>query len=174
MQLLGKNHLGKYNLTLKEVRDKSIANYEEHGNSENGTPLYRFLQTTMLGGEEPSYMALSVCKSDQVEMGDFDNEHTHRGSRYGINKRMPCTCGDWRSNETAEFMKGIGYAPHQALWENKNARDTLSSICPRVSFPILPTLPYSTNTTVFYQHHPISPTLQALANRDRTSATSFL
>ena len=40
MQLLGKNHLGKYNLTLKEVRDKSIANYEEHGNSENGTPLY--------------------------------------------------------------------------------------------------------------------------------------
>jgi hypothetical protein len=139
MQLLGKDSLEKYNLTLEEVRDKSIANYDQRGNRDNGTPLYRFFKATINGAEKPSYMALPVCKSDQVEMGDFDNDHTHGGGHFGINKRLPCTCGDWKSNETAQFMKAIGYAPHQALWEDKNARDTLSSLCPRVSYQLVST-----------------------------------
>jgi len=124
----------RYNLTLDIVRDTSIANYEFRGNSDRGVPLNNFMAATIGDSNPKSQLALPVCKSEQMVLGDYHNKKINMENRE-FNRRFPSTCGDWRSNETAEFVNSIGFGPTQALQSDANARNTLTVFAPHVSPP---------------------------------------
>jgi len=120
------------------MREQSIENFELRGNRNRGPPLLNFMGSVLgngknVNGNNASQIALPVCRSNQLVMGDFHHKTLHVGWRED-DKKAPCTCGDWRSNETASFMDSIGYGRKQNLSPyDKNAVDTLTHQCPRVS-----------------------------------------
>lgn len=73
--------------------------------------------------------------SSQIMIGDFDDESAGWRAKLmrNNNKRFPCTCGNWLSNETEAFMKIFMMGVNQ-VWMKSHAGDELfKEICPEVS-----------------------------------------
>jgi hypothetical protein len=79
-------------------------------------------------------ISLPHCVSSQLQLGDFDDES--QGWIFNLlrrdNRRFPCTCGNWLSNETQSFMEIFSMGGGQA-WMTSHAGDELfKMICPEV------------------------------------------
>jgi hypothetical protein len=133
--LYGQSALSKYELTIEAVMNSSYENYRKTHNdrlltSEGlvGSLVDRFYE----GGRA---VALPTCASGQVIMGDYKKKGWVRGvARKFIpdDKYFPCTCGDWRSNETALFMDAVGMGIGSSDYRAGTVKDIFTNVCPRV------------------------------------------
>jgi len=133
VSLLGHDALKNYNLSLDLIHDLSYERFKKHGNVDLGLPMQNFLTSLLKGIEAPSEIRLPVCQSPRNTMGDFDDVNIH--NHLSNHKHFPCHCGDWRSNETAEFQAAIGMGANSSYMKQQNTKviDTFPLICPEVS-----------------------------------------
>ncbi|KAL5327226.1 hypothetical protein ACEPPN_004918 [Leptodophora sp. 'Broadleaf-Isolate-01'] len=133
--LIGKMALPQYSLSVKQLLKDSLHHYHETGNSPpalgqlagNGTRDILSLDRTLQS--EVSGLALPVCYSTSVKLAEFDNK-VHFGLKYNQNQQFPCTCGDWRSNETPDFMARMGLGSNQSDFQTGAANELFTQICP--------------------------------------------
>lgn len=141
--LIGKMALPQYALSVKQLLKDSLHHYHETGNVQpalgqlagNGSSDILTLERTL--NTEVSGLALPVCHSTSVKLTEFDDK-VHFGLKYNQNQQFPCTCGDWRSSETPDFMARLGLASNQSDFQTGAAKELFTQICPHVSQPSHP------------------------------------
>ncbi|KAK0106583.1 hypothetical protein ONS96_004204 [Cadophora gregata f. sp. sojae] len=133
--LIGKMALPQYALSVKQLLKDSLHHYHETGNAPpalgqlagNGSSDILALERTL--NTEVSGLALPVCHSANVKLTEFDDK-IHYGLKYTQNQQFPCSCGDWRSNETQPFLARLGLAANQSDFQTGAAKELFTQICP--------------------------------------------
>lgn len=131
IELFGKDKLADWDVRFEDILVNSYDNYRK---THNGNLLTSHsLVAAMEHGERR--LALPTCASSQIIMGDFQAD-TRSPKR--INRHFPCTCGNWRSDETETFMNNLGLGKGQSDYQLGLAKLLFKKDCPRVSYcPIL-------------------------------------
>lgn len=129
-RLFGIDSLRKYDHNLTDISSMSYNYYRANGNE--------YKPPDMDIRHEPidadAGISLAHCVSSQIQIGDFDDETTNYQLNLNRrnNRRFPCTCGNWQSNETESFMDIFAMGNGQA-WMKSHAGDELfKQICPEV------------------------------------------
>jgi hypothetical protein len=135
-RLFGINKLSKYHHNITDISRMSYSYYRANGNN--------YKRPNMDLRHEPieaeAGISLPHCVSSQLQIGDFDDES--KGWRIKLlrnnNRRFPCTCGNWMSNETESFMEIFSMGKGQK-WMTSHAGDELfKQVCPEVCHPVFP------------------------------------
>ena len=113
-------------MSIKQVLTSSWDFHARHaGNLPDIPELSFFTDAGVVSLEgDRSLLHLPTCRSEHVSVHNFQDGVHHR--------RFPCVCGDWRSNETEQFVRAFG-------WERGNprrveAKEVFEYNCPRVRF----------------------------------------
>lgn len=150
--LYGITNLQKYGYTMKSIQTGSYENFIKYGNERSHDTLREMIDTPK-GNEkrEKSGLNLNMCRSPRVQISDFTpKKNKYLGLGPQIHK-FPCSCGDWRSNETASFMQKMGFEAKGAGRETMMfAKGLFNYVCPKVLFllPILHKMGEYTNCMV--------------------------
>jgi len=126
-KLVGIEQLKLWDIDFRDVLIKSYHTYRNADLSLEGSGeiFYKSYKT------KDQLLELPTCASPQVDMGDFKKDGRH-------NRLFPCTCGDWRSNETQIFMNQLGFGISQPGFKSDTAKELLTRDCPgvRISPPV--------------------------------------
>ena len=119
------DRLASWDIDFKEILMNSYAKYRstKHDLPEIGKGIVEPFKPVKSGNE---LLELPVCVTSQLELTDFPKHGSH-------NRLFPCTCGDWRSNETQIFMEELGFGKSQPGYKSKAAKDLFTLSCPKVS-----------------------------------------
>jgi hypothetical protein len=125
--LNGIAHLKDYKLDLPQVKEAVYRNYLKRGNEGykapsqyTGADMLSFVSNTFSG---QSVLRLPTCVSEGIIVTDFDELTPFDGINWGRNQKVPCTCGNWKSNETRAFMTELGLAKGQRDFESGAFRE---------------------------------------------------
>jgi hypothetical protein len=121
VKLVGLEQLESWDVDFRDILIKS---YHAYRNAELGLEgsdkiFHKSYKT------KDQLLELPTCASPQVDMGDFKKNGWH-------NRLFPCTCGDWRSNETQIFMNQLGFGISQPGFKSDLAKELLTRDCPGV------------------------------------------
>ncbi len=136
--LIGKMALPQYQVSVQHVLRDSLHHYYEYGNAMPsmgqtvGSGDHDILALDGKLTSNVTALSLPVCYSTTVRLAEFDNK-PHFGHKYNLNQQFPCSCGDWRSSETAEFLSRMGLGSNQTDFTSGAAWELFTQICPHVS-----------------------------------------
>ena len=132
-EVYGLQHLKKYDLTIQDVMNSSYKHYQRTHGGEMVTS-QSILESLMRNmNARGRAIALPVCRSAQIPMNDYRSTWKHPTGAFALSdKHLPCTCGDWRSNETALFINSIGLGLESRDFASGLAEKLYEKICPRV------------------------------------------
>ncbi|KAL2074182.1 hypothetical protein VTL71DRAFT_7960 [Oculimacula yallundae] len=141
--LIGKAALPQYSLSVDQLLKDSFHHYQTIGNSPptlgqlagNGSSDILTLDRTL--NSKVSGLALPVCVSANVKLTNFDDK-VHINLKYTQNQQFPCSCGDWTSNETPDFMARLGLGFNQTDFQTGSAKELFHQICPHNLKPLAP------------------------------------
>ncbi len=131
--LFGRESLRSYGLTQRLVVEKS---WERRDNI--GPPNGRLAMDLMkeLPRYNRSMIALPICISPYTKISSFDGNtqaiHSVSGKR-DRNQGMACVCGDWKGNETRNYMEALNIHPGSKSWNEGELDEQMGIICPHVS-----------------------------------------
>jgi hypothetical protein len=128
-EFLGFENLEKYGFNITQVLQSTYDHYWQYGNS----PPAPKIGTDIAFTSDMSGLFLPTCVSKRVNLTDFDGKMEGYLDRKR-QQQFPCTCGDWRSNETTAFMRKIYMGYDQSDMITGKARETFATICPQVRY----------------------------------------
>jgi hypothetical protein len=117
--------------TLEEFMKEVYANYEECGNNCERKGFRGIANVTYSGDLTPVRgFTLPVCQNDygQNKLSDFSKKGTRR-------HHFPAVCGDWKSNETEDFMLAMNLGPDSPTAKLTTLSQLWRDRIPRVSLP---------------------------------------
>lgn len=102
-----------FGVSIQELGEISYNNFiqNERDNMALSRPEGNFIRSVLSIDNAPNHdFNLPVCESQRLlGLGDIKDQWIDY--HHPDVKHIPATCGDWTSNETASFMKGIGMDP---------------------------------------------------------------
>lgn len=119
VELIGLEQLESWDVDFRDILIKSYHQYRENG------PGLEKSDRGLLYKSHSELFELPTCVSYQLDMGDLKETGRH-------NNHFPCTCGDWRSNETQIFMRQLGFGMFQPGYKTDQAKELLTRDCPAV------------------------------------------
>jgi len=106
MPLNGADKLQNYNTSVEQLLTGSFDHFMTVGNTFKASSEF-VVGEGLLGLDKfanESQLHIPVCRSKYANIADFSHGPHHDDNR-NKNQRFPCTCGDWKSNETVPYMK---------------------------------------------------------------------
>jgi hypothetical protein len=110
----------------------TYGNSLRHGNEFTGLPEGTTIDILSLDNHvKDRYTALMLptCISERTSITKFDDHLVSGATSWGANQRLPCSCGDWRSNEASGFIYAFFYAPEKRDYKTGAADELLLQIC---------------------------------------------
>lgn len=132
LEFYGLNQIDKepFNMDLKAEMLNAYESFKNYGNRAGSN------YWDILPNGNPSLFRLPVCDSDAgyVDITDIYQHGPHTDQK----RSFPPSCGNWRSNETKDFMDFIGLGPGTETYERGDLMHLYSTILPLVCvYPIL-------------------------------------
>lgn len=147
-QLLGRNRLKDWDININDVHAKSYDKYDKYDKD----------RTSMVDDPEADHPKDDHAKNDHAENDHAKDDHdeddhpevekstvesleahehlwelpTCASTQVALENSLPCTCGDWRSSETFEFMNKLGIGFFQEGHNSSVARHFFMNDCPKV------------------------------------------
>jgi hypothetical protein len=129
-KLLGRDRLEDWDIKIGDILAKSYDKYDKD-------------RMIMVDHREADHPEADQSTVELLEAHEHMWElPTCKSSQLSLEKSPPCTCGDWRSSETAEFMNALGIGNFQEGHNSEVAKHLFMKDCPKVRWPHLyPLLP---------------------------------
>jgi hypothetical protein len=137
VELLGRDQLELWGVDFDDVLIKSYDKYRKIDTERLPTDK-GFIESVEL---KESIFELPTCASSQISLRDEGtkgqkpknpDESKKPGKR--INQHFPCTCGNWRSDETRIFLEALGLGRFQPDYKSGAVKELFTKDCPGVSY----------------------------------------